>query len=120
MNPNEKSHPLIEHQIEQLLLRAHLEREMGIDLIEEYFASESSLDLITNRAHQLLQQHHDPEMYETIIKNLSECIVVKTQRDKRSLGGLFRKALAKLGISLGKSGEIVRAERLIYKLKIDK
>ena len=115
MQPSGRSHPLIEHQIEQLLLRAHIEREAGIDLIEEYFASESSLDLITRRANHLIEQHADPDLHETILKNLSECIVVKMQKDKRSLTGLFRKILLKLGISLGKNSEISRAEKLIYK-----
>lgn len=107
------SQPLRDHQIEELLLNAHEMRESGIDLIEEYFATESSLDLITKRAHALLQEHTDPAVQESILKNLSECIVVKAQKDRRSIGGMARKALSKIGISFAKSNEIIRAEKLI-------
>ncbi|NGX37818.1 MAG: hypothetical protein K1000chlam2_00981 [Chlamydiae bacterium] len=105
--------PVRDHQIEEMLLKANQMREVGTDLIDEYFARESSLDLITKRAHQLLQQHRDPHIQETILKNLSECIVVKTQKDRRSFGGLTRKALSKIGIPMAKSNEVIRAEKLI-------
>ena len=38
---------LRQHRIEQLLLEAHLEREAVVDLIEEYYVVENSLDQIT-------------------------------------------------------------------------
>lgn len=107
------SQPLRDHQIEELLLNAHQMREEGIDLIDEYFSTESSLDLITKRAHRLLQEHTNPTVQEAILKNLSECIVVKTQKDQRSLAGVARKALNKIGIQLAKSSEVIRAENLI-------
>ena len=64
------------HQIEELLLNAHLESEGGIDLIEEYFTKSSSLDSITKHAHFLLEEGDSVDVREAVLKNLSECIVV--------------------------------------------
>lgn len=102
-----------EHQIEELLLNAHFECESGIDLIDEYFAVESSLDLITQYAHKMLEQNNDPQMREAIIRNLSDCIIVKSQYEKKSVSGIAKRFLSKVGIDLGKNGEIRRAEALV-------
>lgn len=107
---------LRQHQIDELLLKAHLEREAGLDLIEEYFINQSSLDLITKRAREMLAEHNDPKVIEAIGKNLSECIVVKSQINRESLLGLVRKFVEKMGINLGKSREIVRAEKVIEEI----
>lgn len=104
-----------EHQIEELLLNAHFECESGIDLIDEYFAVESSLDLVTQYAHKLLTEINDLETRDAIIRNLTDCIIVKSQYEKKSLTGKFKKILSKIGIDLGKNGEIRRAEDLIHK-----
>lgn len=109
--------PLRDHQIEQILLNAHIEREAGVDLIEEYFIGSSSLDEITQYAQILLEQMNDPKMQQTIVKNLSECIVVKMQKERRSVAGFFRKLFAKIGLG-AKSGEIARAEKLIQKVSL--
>lgn len=101
-----------DHQIFELLLYAHIEREVGTDLIEEYFLSESSLDHITRCAQLLLEESQDLEEQEAILKNLSECIVVKVQKNKESLKGFVRKILAKIGLELP-SPDIRRAEVLI-------
>jgi|GEM_PF-2651385 len=105
-------HSILTHLIEELLLNAHIERETGIDLIDEYFASQSSLDPITRYASALLQEYDDPIIRQTILKNLSECIVVKMQYEKKSLTGFVRKIFAKIGLDL-QNGEVVRAERLV-------
>lgn len=104
--------PIRTHQIEQLLLNAHVEREAGVDLIEEYFAGQSSLDEITRYASELLQHTGDSKIQEAILKNLSECIVVKMQYGKKTPLGFFRKFLAKFGCGY-KNNEIKRAERLL-------
>ena len=109
--------PIRDDQIEELLLNAHLIEE---DLIEKYFTKRSSLDLITNRAREMLGRHTDPQVQETIGKNLSECIVVKSQQEKRSLSGFLKRALTKLGIAFGKNKEITRAEILIREIKKEK
>ena len=101
------------HQIEELLLNAHLESEGGIDLIEEYFATSRSLDRVTEYAHMLLQSGPDADTKKAVLKNLSECIVVKNQRDHYSVMGRIRRTLKKMGIPQGKSSEIIRAERLL-------
>lgn len=101
------------HQIEELLLNAHLESEGGIDLIEEYFSMNSSLDSITTYAQELLKKESDPRMRRAIIRNLSECIVVKSQFDRRSIFGVAKRVLQKFGMSIGKHPEILRAETLI-------
>lgn len=106
------------HQIEELLLNAHLESEGGIDLIEEYFATSSSLDRVTEHAHMILQESPDPEIHKAVLKNLAECIVVKNQRDQDSLWGVFRQGLSKLGVPHGKSNEIVRAESLLRSYRL--
>lgn len=100
------------YQIEELLLNAQIEQEIGLDLIEEYFQGSSSLDEVTNRAKEMLNEHTDPKIIETIGKNLSECIVVRSQQEQRSLLGLARRVLAQSGIISSKSGEILRAEEL--------
>lgn len=107
--------PIRDHQIEQILLSAHTEREAGVDLIEEYFMGSTSLDEITKYAQILLSQNTDPKIQEVIVKNLSECIVVKMQTENRSFMGFFRKIFAKLGWDF-KNGEIERAEKLIRKV----
>jgi hypothetical protein len=104
-----------EHQIEELLLNAHFECESGIDLIDEYFAVESSLDLVTQYAQKLLTEVNDLETREAILRNLTDCIIVKSQYEKKSLVGKFKNILSKIGIDLGKNGEIRRAEALIHK-----
>lgn len=104
------------HQIEELLLNAHLEQEGGIDLIDEYFRTYRSLDHITAYAKDLLSQNLDKQTHAAVIKNLSECIVVKNQQDNRSFRALASKWLKKVGFSLGKNPEIVRAEQLIQKI----
>jgi hypothetical protein len=104
--------PLRQHRIEQLLLEAHLERQTGIDLIEDYFAVESSLDPITRYAAKLLNERDDPTDREVIVKNLAECIVVKMQRDQRGVRGKMRRFLSRF-VDIGKSPEVVRAEVLI-------
>jgi len=107
------SEEIYAHQIEELLLNAHLESEGGIDLIEEYFDLYSSLDRITEYAEELLRQESNKEAQAAVIKNLAECIVVKNQRDQRSLVGIFRRYLKRWGFSDGKRGEIRRAEKLV-------
>ena len=102
-----------EHQIEELLLNAHFECESGIDLIDEYFAVESSLDLVTQYAQKLLTETADSQTREAILRNLTDCIIVKSQYEKKSLMGRIKKSLSKVGINLGKNGEIRRAEALI-------
>ncbi len=101
------------HQIEELLLNAHLESEGGIDLIEEYFNIHSSLDRITEYAGELLLQQPDSETQVAVVKNLAECIVVKTQKDQRSIFGIARRFLERRGVPLGKKREIRRAEQLV-------
>lgn len=103
-----------EHQIEELLLNAHFECESGIDLIDEYFAVESSLDLITQYAQKLLNEINDSETRAAIIRNLNDCIIVKSQYENKSLVGRVRNILAKVGINLGKNREIRRAETFIH------
>lgn len=103
-----------QYQIEELLMNAH---RSDIDLIEEYFLKENSLDLITSQAHQILKLNESPEVHAAIKKNLSECIVVKMQIEKKSIKGLMKKALSKLGFQFGKSKEITRAERLLEEIK---
>ncbi|MBS0628991.1 MAG: hypothetical protein JSS30_02060 [Verrucomicrobia bacterium] len=103
-----------EHQIEELLLNAHFECESGIDLIDEYFAVESSLDLITQYAEKLLSEISDSQTRAAILRNLSDCIIVKSQYEKKSLIGKIKKSLAKVGIDFGKNREIRRAEALIH------
>ncbi|MDN3506250.1 MAG: hypothetical protein P0S96_03375 [Simkaniaceae bacterium] len=105
-------HALLAHLIEELLLSAHVEREAGIDLIDEYFSSQSSLDPITRYASKLLQEIDDPSLQESILKNLSECIVVKMQYEKKSLTGFVRKIFTKIGLDL-QNGEVKRAEQLV-------
>src|SRR5437773_2716875 len=109
----EKRRLFREHQIEELLLNAHFECESGIDLIEEYFAVESSLDLITQFTHKLLNENNDSQMREAVLKNLSDCIIVKAQIEKKTLPGKAKRLLSKIGINLGKNREIARAERFI-------
>jgi hypothetical protein len=94
------------------LLNAHLEREAGIDLIDEYFAEQSALDPITRHASLLLEQIEDPSQRQAIVKNLSECIVVKMQYEKRSLTGFVRRVFTKIGLSFA-HGEVQRAEALV-------
>lgn len=109
-----------EHQIEELLLNAHFECESGIDLIDEYFAVESSLDLVTQYAQKLLTEINDIETRDAIIRNLNDCIIVKSQYEKKSLTGKIKKVLTRIGFKLGKNGEISRAEALIQqKIQID-
>lgn len=103
-----------QHQIEELLLNAHFECESGIDLIDEYFAVESSLDLVTQFAQKLLAETADSQTREAILRNLTDCIIVKSQYEKKSFVGKIRRGLSKLGINLGKNGEIRRAEALIH------
>ncbi len=103
-----------EHQIEELLLNAHFECESGIDLIDEYFAVESSLDLITQYAQKLLNEINDSETRQAIIRNLNDCIIVKSQYEKKSLAGKVKNIVAKIGINLGKNREIRRAEAFIH------
>lgn len=105
-----------DHQIDELLLTAHLEQESGFDLIEEYFQFQSSLDCITKRAQELIQEQNDPEVRDSIAKNLSECIVVKNQYELHSFFGFAKKIFGKLGMNLGKSREIRRAEKLIEQI----
>lgn len=105
-------HTILAHLIEELLLSAHIEREAGIDLIDEYFSSQSSLDPITRYASKLLQEVEDPLLRETILKNLSECIVVKMQYEKKSLTGFVRKIFTKIGLNL-QNNEVLRAEQLV-------
>lgn len=103
-----------EHQIEELLLNAHFECESGIDLIDEYFAVESSLDLVTQYAQKLLAEANDSETRQAILRNLTDCIIVKSQHEKKSLFGRIKIVLSKLGIQLGKNREIRRAESLLH------
>jgi len=103
-----------EHQIEELLLNAHFECESGIDLIDEYFAVESSLDLVTQYAQKLLAETADSQTRDAILRNLTDCIIVKSQYEKKSVVGKIKRTLSKLGINLGKNGEIRRAEALIH------
>lgn len=104
-----------DHQIEQLLLNAHKEREAGVDLIEEYFMVCSSLDQITRCARNLLNQNKDSYVQSVILKNLSECIVVKMQKENKTFFGLFRRFIAKFGLGY-KNREIERAEKLIQQI----
>ncbi|NGX39754.1 MAG: hypothetical protein KR126chlam1_01087 [Chlamydiae bacterium] len=117
MTFHDKLKPMRDHQIEELLLTAHILSEAGEDLIDEYFLTQSSLDQITNRARELLQEHNDPKMQQVICRNLSECIVVKNEQANGSLFGLAKKAFAKLGFNQKKNREIQRAEELIESLK---
>lgn len=103
-----------EVQIEEILMNAH---QTDIDLIEEYFAKEDSLDLITDHAHEILKLNSSPEVHEVIKRNLSECIVVKAQIEQRSLKGFMKKTFKKLGFHFGKNREIARAEILIDQIK---
>ena len=106
--------PIRATQIEELLLHAHIEREVGVDLIEEYFSGQSSLDQITRCAEELIKQTSDPIIQEVIRKNLSECIVVKMQYEKSTLKGFFRKFIAKFGFGY-KNREVKRAEKLLQR-----
>ena len=101
------------YQIENLLLTAHLERERGVDLIEECFSEGASLDEVTKTADTLLKQKTDNRVQKAILKNLSECIVVKIQRDRESLFGSFKQCIEKLGFHFKKCSQVQRAERLI-------
>lgn len=105
--------PLRDYQIEQMLLQEENYKEQEFDLIEYYFRKESSLDLISKRALELLKDAQDEYTLELIRKNLLECILVKNQIEKTSVLGLIKKFLLKLGVDLGKSGEIRRAEKVI-------
>lgn len=100
---------LRDQQIERLLLNAHIERQEGVDLIEEYFERANSLDEITEIAKKLIDEHSDVNLREMIAKNLSECVVVKSQKTR---SGFVSKFLGKLGINF-KGSDIGRAERLI-------
>ncbi len=106
-------HPIRDHLIEEILLNAHIHREKGVDLIEEYFLAESSLDHVTACAQKLLSANPDPNLEKVILKNLSECIVVKAQRDSYTLTGIARKFFVRMGLPMGRSSEILRAEQLI-------
>jgi len=103
-----------EHQIEELLLQEAKGREVGQDLIEEYFSTQASLDPITKKAKELIQRN--PEKQQIICKNLSECIVVKNQIEKTTPMGFTKKILSRVGIHLGKNREILQAENLIKKI----
>lgn len=103
-----------EHQIEELLLNAHFECESGIDLIDEYFSRDPSLDHITQYAQKLLQEIGDAETREAILRNLTDCIIVKSQQEKKSLPGKAKSLLSKIGINLGKNREIERAEAFLH------
>jgi len=109
--------PIRDHQIEQILLNAHVEREAGVDLIDEYFLSQTSLDPLIKRANELIKEEGDLDLIESIKKNLSECIVVKTQYEKNSWVGRAKKVLSKWGVSLGRSQDVLRAERFIHSIK---
>jgi len=113
----DKAKLLRDHQIEQILLRAHIEREGGVDLIDEYFYAQSSLDPITRRATQLIKERGDPEELASIAKNLSECIVVKSVQERLSLLGRAKSCLSRVGIDFGKSREVLRAEKLIKSIQ---
>lgn len=108
-----RNHLIIEHQIERLLLSAHIESREGVDLIDEYFLRDGSLDRITKKASLLLDQESDPKYIEIICRNLSECIVVKIERERRSLMGFVKRMLGRLGVSPKKDEQITRAEQLI-------
>lgn len=105
---------LRDHQIEEILLGAHLS---DIDLIEEYFSRESSLDPITKKAHQMLLLHSDEISLNAIKRNLSECIIVKSQMKEHSINSLIKKAFKKMGLDFGKDKEITRAEVVLEKIK---
>lgn len=105
--------PLRDYQIEKMLLQEENFREREADLIEYYFRKESSLDLVSKRALELLRETQDEYTLELIRKNLLECILVKNQIEKTSVLGWLKKFLTKLGLNLGKSGEIRRAEKVI-------
>ncbi len=117
MFPKSTGREILEHQIEELLLNAHFECEAGIDLVEEYFSISSSLDPVTEYARTLLEEQSDPHTQEAILRNFSECIVVKNQQVRRSPMGLAKRALAKVGFSLGKNREIARAEQLVEQIR---
>ena len=51
--------PLRDYQIEQMLLKEENFKEQAEDLIEYYFRKESSLDLVSKRALELLRDNHD-------------------------------------------------------------
>ena len=108
-------HPIRDHLIEEILLNAHTHRELGVDLIEEYFLAESSLDYITAGAQKMLQSNTDAELEIVILKNLSECIVVKAQKDRYTLTGVARSFFMKIGFPMRRSNEILRAEQLLKK-----
>jgi hypothetical protein len=108
-------HPLRQQQIEHMLLCAHIEREKGIDLIEDYFMTQSSLDEITKCAQKLIRKHTDKTLQQTIVRNLSECIVVKMQKKQNLFSRVVRNGLAKLGFSM-KRKDVKRAEQLIQKV----
>lgn len=106
--------PLRDYQIEQILLKDEDNfRDQDMDLIEYYFRKESSLDLVSKRALELLRENQDEYTLELIRKNLLECILVKNEIEKTSIIGWVKKILTKLGLNLGKSGEIRRAEKVI-------
>ena len=107
---------MLDHLIEEILHKAHVYREMGSDLIEEYFFLESSLDYITQAAQAILEKNEDPDLEKVILKNLSECIVVKAKKEQYTLVGLTKKALVKLGFPVRKHQEIERAERVLHNL----
>lgn len=113
-------HPIRDHLIEEILLNAHTHREMGVDLIEEYFLAESSLDYITAYAQKMLKGNSDPQLEKIILQNLSECIVVKAQKDCYTLTGMARNFFVKLGLPLKRSSEILRAEQLLLSSKKEK
>lgn len=108
-------HPVRDHLIEEILLNAHTHREVGVDLIEEYFFRESSLDHITAYAQKLLANIGDAELKKVILSNLSECIVVKAQREQNSFTGKARSWMSKIGIPLPRNKQITRAEKLLPK-----
>lgn len=105
--------PLRDYQIEQILLQEENYKEREFDLIEYYFRRESSLDLVSKRALELLKETQDEYTLELIRKNLLECILVKNEMEKTSTLGWVKKIFMRLGLDLGKSREIQRAEKVI-------
>jgi len=61
----------------------------------------------------LLGEVNDIQTRKAILRNLTDCIIVKSQHEKRSLAGRVKGVLSKLGIDLGKNREIQRAETFI-------
>jgi len=116
MFTRDRSKFIREHQIEELLLNAQIEQEIGLDLIEEYFKGPASLDEITKHAKTLIEKQTDPQVIEMIGKNFSECIVVKNQQEQKSLLGIARRLLASSGIVSMKSKELQRAEELFQQI----